>query len=373
MNFTLKKTLLLSLISLLGAASLLRPVWASEEGLNAPTGVRPCCAFGYNLKAKVGGVPVPFFSVSNLVDADSLGEHHYNQGDNSLSASLLDLGEEHNGLIFTEKAGFIDTTHVRDTADYTYYFFVLNMAKLGQQSHLILPAELRSRQIFWQKQPQVLSVEDKVTRSAQAAALIAFQLAQWHEIAQWFGLKSVAGFDEFASAFSPEDLYSNMLGAILAKEIMQANPQFDKQQFAQALDQGFRQKLLELGAQPRSVSQQKIEDLDGVWWDSSRRLPDKWLLLKRDYHMGYELQSNYPGATHRLSLTQNFADGEPISDWVKLKVRAENSDSYFAGFLHTVDLGAEWSAEHFPLLAQFAESQDNEQLERLLLFSFNKD
>lgn len=45
---------------LLGAAILIStslPAWA----LQAPAGVRPCCAFGTDLKAELGWMPVPFF------------------------------------------------------------------------------------------------------------------------------------------------------------------------------------------------------------------------------------------------------------------------------------------------------------------------
>ncbi|PBD34343.1 hypothetical protein CK247_30710, partial [Klebsiella pneumoniae] len=33
------------------------------------------------------------------------------------------------------------------------------------------------------------------------------RIAQWHEIAQWYGFQSVPGFSEEISAFSPEDLW----------------------------------------------------------------------------------------------------------------------------------------------------------------------
>ncbi|OWA85706.1 hypothetical protein BV377_29140, partial [Klebsiella pneumoniae] len=44
----------------------------------------------------------------------------------------------------------------------------------------------------------------------QLAGHLAFEIALWHEIAQWYGFQSVPGFSEEISAFSPEDLYSNL-------------------------------------------------------------------------------------------------------------------------------------------------------------------
>ena len=52
------------------------------------------------------------------------------------------------------------------------------------------------------------------------AGHLAFEIAQWHEIAQWYGFQSVPGFSEEISAFSPEDLYSNLLGARLAINVI---------------------------------------------------------------------------------------------------------------------------------------------------------
>ena len=47
------------------------------------------------------------------------------------------------------------------------------------------------------------------------AQWIGFQLSIWHEIATWFGWSWTKTFPETASSFSPEDLYSNVLGVKL--------------------------------------------------------------------------------------------------------------------------------------------------------------
>ncbi|HAS8597411.1 TPA: DUF4056 domain-containing protein [Vibrio vulnificus] len=348
----MNKTTLLLLL-----ASFSSSVFAEVD---APVGVRPCCAFGYDLKAQLGGIPVPFFSVGNVVDADKIGQHRYNDGSQSVSGNLLGLGDESNGLIFTQHAGFIDTAHVRDTADYTFYLYQENLTHLGQEYQVELKQELRVRQIHWQPQFQAesLSQAEKVQRSADAAAFIAFQLAQWHEIAQWFGLMSVGGFDEFASAFSPEDLYSNMLGAQLAKQVILAAPTLDKKTFSKNVDHVLQQRLSELKAQSKKITQQKIEALDGLWWDSARRLPDKWLLLKRDYQLAYTLQPNYPGSEHTLSLNAHFSDGSPISDWVSLKLIASNEEKHFSALPDTLKKAQVWTHQNFANLADFAYEQD---------------
>ncbi|TOM58444.1 hypothetical protein CGH73_26665, partial [Vibrio parahaemolyticus] len=85
---------------------------------------------------------------------------------------------------------------------------------------LSLSEELASRQIHFSPFTPPPSAHQRYTLSAYLAAKLAFQLAVWHEIAQWYGYQSVPGFSEGISAFSPEDLYSNLLGARLAMTVI---------------------------------------------------------------------------------------------------------------------------------------------------------
>ncbi|EIJ0964108.1 DUF4056 domain-containing protein [Vibrio parahaemolyticus] len=328
------------------------------QQLKAPVGVRPCCAFGVDLKAQLGSVPVPFFSLENVLSSSEVGTHHYNDGSESVSGSLLGLNEEANGIIFTEQGGFIDTAHVRDTADYTYYLFTLNQHYLGRAAHLDLPEELRVRRIRWYEQKKQLSEKEKLERSAQAAALTAFRLAQWHEIAQWFGMVSVSGFKELASAFSSEDLYSNMLGAKLAKQVLLDNPELDQTGFSKAMDTAFKQALKDLKAQSKAVTKEKIQQLDGDWWDSSRRLPDKWVVRFRDYHMALKLTPNYSGANHELSLSATFADQLPIDQWMSVEFRATDNEEAFSSLPKSLSAKSVWTPNDYQQISDFARTSD---------------
>ncbi|RJX66561.1 DUF4056 domain-containing protein [Vibrio sinensis] len=350
----MKKTALLLLAFLSGFAHSN----TSLIPLKAPVGVRPCCAFGVDLKAQVGRVPVPFFSLENVLNANDIGTHQYNDGSESISGSLLGLGEEVNGLLFTKDGGFIDTAHVRDTADYTYYLFQLNRKNLGNANTIDLPTELRIRRITWHKHSTVLSEKERIQRSADAAALMAFRLAQWHEIGQWFGMVSVSGFKELASAFSSEDLYSNMLGATLARTILLANPEIDQISFSRAMDGAFQQILSMLNVQPKSITREKIQQLDGIWWDSSKRLPDKWVVIFRDYHLALNLVPNYSGSTKQLSLTDRFTDQEPIEQWVSLSLVAEKMENHFNSLPTELKNRTTWQPSDFQTLADFAKLHD---------------
>lgn len=338
--------------------------YTNATDLNAPIGVRPCCAFGVDLKAQLGKVPVPFFSLENVLNSNEVGTHHYNDGSVSISGSLLGLADEENGLIFTKLAGFIDTAHVRDTADYTYYIFQLNQRYLGRDHKIELPDELRTRTLTWHAQPSNLSHAEKIEFSASAAALTAFRLAQWHEIAQWFGMVSVGGFDEFASAFSSEDLYSNMLGANLAMRILISQPELTTEQFSKAMNLALEEELSHLQAQPKPVTRKKIQQLDGVWWDSSKRLPNKWAVIYRDYHLALTLTPNYPGSEHRLKLKSQFSNQQEIENWLSLALVASDDEAAFSPLPEELTQKVNWTVRDFQTIADFAKQQDALALKR---------
>lgn len=123
--------------------------WPILHDLKAPQGLRACCAFGYDLQAEVAGIPVPFYTIDNIVEADNLGEHHYNDSYLGATAGLMGVSHEKVGLIYTTDGGFIDIAHVRDTADYTLYLFSQIYPKLGEEWTLTLSDELASRQIHF--------------------------------------------------------------------------------------------------------------------------------------------------------------------------------------------------------------------------------
>ncbi|GAL24650.1 hypothetical protein JCM19239_7250 [Vibrio variabilis] len=205
----------------------------------------------------------------------------FNDGSASVVGSLFGTSDEVNGLIFTNKGGFIDTAHVRDTADFAFYLYRSLKQREENSYEVNLTPELRERRIVFENLDQLNSDNHD---EAKLAALMAFRLAQWHEIAQWFGLVSVGGFKEYPSAFSPEDLYSNMLGALIAYEILKINPEIKQEAFVVLFPDYFRKHLKMLDAQDEDTTIAKLKEIDGIWWDSSKRLPNKWVVKTRDYH-----------------------------------------------------------------------------------------
>lgn len=260
--------------------------WPAMPPQPLPKGLRPCCAFGYNLHAALWGISVPLYQLDNVVEAERLGQHQYN--DNMLAGleNLTGLSRENNGILYTTRGGFIDTAHVRDTADMTVYLFSQLLPKLGQPFTLDLDSELAQRRMVFNAFTPPSDPAERYTLAAWLAAHLAFQVAEWHEIAQWYGFESVPGFSEGVSAFSPEDLYSNLLGARLAVSLILGGQTVSLDVYNVAMSQALNQALKQFGAQPPESTRFHFDMLDGHWWNSQKRVPEKYLVLKRNYQMG---------------------------------------------------------------------------------------
>jgi hypothetical protein len=92
----------------------------------------------------------------------------------------------------------------------------------------------------------------------------------WHEIATWYGFASVPGFSEEASAFSPEDLFSNGIGVRLMPAIVYHHAESSEYDFNESVDQWLR-KVTEAA-----------KSVDKLWWDSDARVPEKAIVLRRN-------------------------------------------------------------------------------------------
>lgn len=284
--------------------------WPAMPPQPLPKGLRPCCAFGYNLHAELLGMPVPFYQLDNVVPASHLGLHQYNDSMLAGLENLTGLSRENNGILYTTHGGFIDTAHVRDTADMTVYIFSQILPKLGQAFTLDLDSELAQRRLVFNAFTPPTDPVARYTLAAWLAAHLTFQVAEWHEIAQWYGFESVPGFSEGVSAFSPEDLYSNLLGARLAVSLILEGQTVSQGVYEVAMGTALRQALVHLGAQSPELTRFHFDMLDGRWWNSRRRVPEKYLVLRRNYQMGdNRLPTRVPGeraVLQRLALPHHW-------------------------------------------------------------------
>lgn len=222
-----------------------------------PKIIRTCCAFGSDLK--ISGIP--FKKITEVTSLAEIGAHVYLGGK-----------KEGNGIIYTEKGGFIDLGHLRDIADWTKYLFNEIIASKGNYTEITLGREGGKKTLnLWI--PADISQKD----AANLAGRIAYDLSVWHEIGTWFGTSFIPFVPERYSAFSPEDQYSNLLGAVLGVEALNS-----EQPYELAMTELVTKMLLDLKAvDTREKTLDAMELVVGDWWTRDMKLPSKKVLIKR--------------------------------------------------------------------------------------------
>lgn len=257
------------------------------------TNLRPCCAFGTELQARLGPVPIPFFTLDNIIGVNELGPHKYDSGAFSTSGSSTKnaFTTENNAMVYTCRGGFIDTAHVRDYADWTL-FWAATIGRASQTGATVeLPSEGGARRVHIRPLPPELLQRYGLRRLAVSLAQwISFQLSVWHEIATAYGWSAIDLYPEYVSAFSPEDLYSNLLGIKIAGGMLfYAGTAETDSLYDQNMDRWLPMTLSYLHPVSGDAGAAAAKLVDGVWWDSHARLPDPHLVLRRALNDGEEI------------------------------------------------------------------------------------
>jgi len=254
-----------------------------------PTNLRPCCAFGADLKVAVGAVPVPGFSLDNIRGPEEIGPHKFNIGlfETATDEERGVIERENNGLVYTCRGGFIDVAHIRDNADMTVYLSNSIARKMDAGGDILLSDQGGTRRIRLRAIPrQRIAAIGRRPLSLAMAQWLAYQISVWHEIATWYGYGTIPTWPEKVSAFSPEDLYSNLVGIKLAGGIIALRDTGDEDDYNRAMNAWMAMALKRLETVPRQDALQAMRSVDGIWWTSQARLPDFKLVLRRDFNIG---------------------------------------------------------------------------------------
>ena len=173
-----------------------------------PRIIRTCCSFGYD----IGVWGIPFYRLGEVAGRVDVGQHKY-------------LGEnaEGNGIIYTQRGGFVDLGHLRDQADWTAYLFQTINENRGKKTEIKLGYEAGVKKLE-------ISIPDNfsLNEAALLAGNITYYLSLWHEISTWYGASSIPFIAERYSAFSPEDDYSNRLGILLGMKAVESGLPYEE-------------------------------------------------------------------------------------------------------------------------------------------------
>jgi hypothetical protein len=254
---------------------------------------RFCCAFGTDLKVKFGKMPVPWVKVGRMLSLAELGPHRYDGATAAIDDARRDAFPrgEFNGLMYTCRGGFIDTAHVRETVDWAAFF----VAKLDQhlESGAVLDLGREGGERRMILRPIAPELIERYGRQEVLRALgqwMSHQVMAWHEFAQWYGWSVVALYPEVVSGFSPEDVYSNAIGARLLDDVDLEAALSSEKIYNRTIDELIHKELTALGPVDKEVASDAVKAVDQVWWDSQERLPDPALVLRRYLDADTELE-----------------------------------------------------------------------------------
>ena len=264
--------------------------------LHEPKHIRSCCAFGLDLGVTLGSLRVPFYKYRTPRALDDLGPHEYAAGLLQFTPSPVRGPNgwpkyENNGIVYTCRGGFIDIGHLRDHADRTLFFAARADAWMETGGALELRQFGGSRRVVLDPVPS--GHIRRVGRRRLAVAMgqwLAMQIAIWHEIGSWYGNSNVPFFPEKLSSFSMEDLYSNLVGTKLAGGILLLQSPRDVVEYDRAMTQWLPAVLRHLQIVSKEEAREAMRALDGIWWDSSKRLPDWKIVRRRKYDIGTTLR-----------------------------------------------------------------------------------
>ncbi len=197
---------------------------------------------------------------TNFLNPDKLGPHTYKFS-----------FKEKNGMLYTCKAGHIDTAHLRKAADWTAFLAANIFEKIKQNetkfSFKLMEPSRYHVEITYPENWKDLSEKEKeditFDISVGLAEYFVFTATTWHEIITWFGYKCTGFlYPEFTSAFTWEDTFSNLLGTHIAAVALRDT----EHEYNEAMTLAFKKELEKLGVQPKKIAKRATKTVRGKWF-----------------------------------------------------------------------------------------------------------
>ena len=264
----------LLLFALAGAGCQVIP----DKGLQGPASEAVSHGFNFGPRVRYGAYPTVILGTAWA--GEKLGTHGY-----------YFRPSEKNGIAYTCRGGHIDIMHVRIAADWTAYLAAESYRHIMQGdktfSYKLLADRSRNYvHISYPENWQTLS-KDEQSRIAHEMALamgpyLTFTMTTWHEIITWYGFQCIGLPTEYASAFSWEDSYSNLVGTMLATRALRDT----KLPYNEAMKVVLDEEMKKLGVQPAKVSKQASESVYGTWY--SGRVAMFVDMRKRNFDIGLD-------------------------------------------------------------------------------------
>lgn len=223
-------------------------------------------------RVRVGALPFPGpLTLYTTADPTRLGPHHYE--DWSSRPFAPQEGDE--GIVYTKRAGFLDLSHLRETADWVRYIS-------GRVAAELMDSTGESRTISWAHQDTRYSLEvcppewfaalprqERAQRVTELAADIAsattYLLMTWHEVATWYGWSTLPLVSEKRSAFTWDDITSHLVGIEIGRRVIISGMSSGKE-YDRAIADSIQAELRRLEAVSPQECDAASDRVKGRWW-----------------------------------------------------------------------------------------------------------
>ena len=219
-----------------------------------------------------------FTPLEKYGDPNGLGTHSYNFS-----------GSEGYGVLYTLRGGSIDPDHVRGVADLTRWTYIRGKATIekGNRRFSVGPGlEMTTNkvEIEYPDNWDNLARAEKKRIAHEAALIIApvvsYNCSIWHEMITWKGTHFMLIEPEHNSAFSWDDLYSNMVGVELAMQAIN-DGHISVSDYNRAMTALIAEELQTLKVVSRAKAIEIIESVRSTWHGDGK-------LMKRNMDIGYD-------------------------------------------------------------------------------------
>ena len=215
---------------------------------------------------------------TRFIDDKGLGSHNYDN-----------LFGEGNGIAYTCNGGHIDIAHLRIGADNTRWLYYKMYHCIAAHEKGFTYGLNVDRSVYYvtMKYPDnwnLLKLEEKKKIaqevSLECAQYLTFTMTTWHEVLTWYGFKTMGVVPETPSAFSWEDVYSNLLGTRLGAEALQ-----DKNhKYNEAMTIALNNEMSLLGIQSHKVAYDAAEKMRGKWFTGTIDVD----MIERNFDIGLD-------------------------------------------------------------------------------------
>jgi hypothetical protein len=198
---------------------------------------------------------------THFLDINSIGKHHFG---NSCF--------EKNGIVYTCKGGHIDIAHARIAADNVRYLqdkVKKSLLKMEREFEFKLKVEPSTYYVTLEYPPNWKKLSKKERSritdelSMELGSYLTYIMTTWHEVLTWFGFKCMAFIPEQPSAFSWEDVYSNIFGIKIGALALQDK----KHSYNKAVTIAFEKELQNFGIQSKDTARKASEKMRGTWYE----------------------------------------------------------------------------------------------------------